>query len=93
MSRWTVLAQWIGDVARPLSIIILAAAIAISLFVPSATVDKITAVGFVLGLFVGARSWENSTQIKANASVAKTETAVTGQPAAKNGLTTPPAPQ
>jgi hypothetical protein len=69
----------VGDGARPFGIIFLAACIGVALFIPAVTLDKIVAVGGVLGLFVGARSWENQTQIKADALVKRSETAVTGE--------------
>lgn len=60
----------LGDAARPLSILIFALGVTIGMFT-HADVAALTVAAGCFGALVGARSFENHTQIKADADVKK----------------------
>lgn len=62
----------IADLARPMSIVILSLGLTVAIFVPNANATIAAIAGTLAGGLVGARSFENHTQIKAEAEVKKT---------------------
>lgn len=59
----------IAELSRPISIVILSTGIASAIFVPNASATIATIAGTLAGALVGARSFENHTQIRADAEV------------------------
>ncbi len=61
----------VADGARPFSIICLSLGLVAAIFIPGASFGIATICGTLAGGLVGARSFENHSQIKASADVAK----------------------
>lgn len=61
----------IADVARPLSILVLCIGLMAAVFIKEASFGIASLVATLAGGLVGARSFENHSQIKATADVAK----------------------
>lgn len=69
----------LADLARPASIVILTVGITAAIFVPGANEAIAMIAGTLAGGLVGARSFENHTQIKAEAEIKKTIGGQSGQ--------------
>jgi hypothetical protein len=61
----------IADGARPFAIVCLSLGLVLAIFIPGASFGIATICGTLAGGLVGARSFENHSQIKATAEVAK----------------------
>lgn len=58
MSGWEKAKCFIGDLARPFAIIVIAAATASAIVAPMITTDKLTAAGLILAALFGAKTYE-----------------------------------
>lgn len=76
-------ANFVGEIARPFSIIFLAVMMGMGLFSTLADVGKMTVVAGAFGVLIGARGWENIAKTKADSVDKQTKAGIT--PAATVG--------
>ncbi|MHB8287157.1 MAG: hypothetical protein ACYDD1_21125 [Caulobacteraceae bacterium] len=68
----------VGDLARPFTVYAGGAAVAVGVFVPSVSADKLWIAAAMAGVVGVARSLDNQAQIRATAEVDKVKAAASG---------------